>query len=212
MDEALADADLAGLGVGVGFYPNFPENHLVLTAREASAEVAGEKLREARAMVEARLAKHIFAQGEETLAGNVARRMTEKRLTLAVAESCTGGLITDRLTDIPGSSAFLERGVVTYSNAAKTALLGVPEAVIRRTRCGERRDGASDGGGGPEVGGNRSGPRRDGDRGSLRRDGGEAGGDGLHRAGRRRDRPSAVLTPSAGIGGGTRSWPPRPPC
>ena len=48
-----------------------------------------------------------------------------------MAESCTGGLITDRLTDIPGSSAFLERGVVTYSNAAKTALLGVPEAVIR---------------------------------------------------------------------------------
>ncbi len=48
-----------------------------------------------------------------------------------MAESCTGGLITDRLTDIPGSSAFLERGVVTYSNAAKTALLGVPETVIR---------------------------------------------------------------------------------
>ena len=47
-----------------------------------------------------------------------------------MAESCTGGLITDRLTDIPGSSVFLERGVVTYSNAAKTALLGVPEAVI----------------------------------------------------------------------------------
>jgi len=81
--------------------------------------------------VEARLGKHIFAMGDETLAGNVARRMTERRLTLAVAESCTGGLITDRLTDIPGSSVFLERGFVTYSNAAKTALLGVPEAVIR---------------------------------------------------------------------------------
>ena len=130
VDEAMADADLAGLGVGIGFYPNFPENHLVLTAREVSEEVAGEKLREAGKRVEARLAKHIFATGEETLAGNVARRMTERKLTLAVAESCTGGLITDRLTDIPGSSAFLERGVVTYSNAAKTALLGVPEAVI----------------------------------------------------------------------------------
>ena len=130
VDDALANADFAGLGVGVGFYPNFPENHLVLTAREASADVAGEKLREAMAMVEARLAKHIFARGEETLAGNVARRLTEKGLTLAVAESCTGGLITDRLTDIPGSSAFLERGVVAYSNATKTALLGVPETVI----------------------------------------------------------------------------------
>jgi nicotinamide-nucleotide amidase len=131
VDEAMADADLAGLGVGIGFYPNFPENHLVLTARETSADVAGEKLREARGMVEARLGKHIFATGEETLAGNVALRMIAEKLTLAVAESCTGGLITDRLTDIPGSSAFLERGVVTYSNAAKTDLLGVPEAVIR---------------------------------------------------------------------------------
>jgi len=131
VDEAMADADLAGLGVGIGFYPNFPENHLVLTARESSAETAGEKLREAGKRVEARLGKHIFATGEESLAGNIAGRMTERKLTLAVAESCTGGLITDRLTDIPGSSAFFERGVVTYSNAAKTALLGVPEAVIR---------------------------------------------------------------------------------
>ena len=131
VDEAMADVDLAGLGVGIGFYPNFPENHLVLTARESFADVAGEKLREAGSRVEARLGKYIFAKGEESLAGNVAGRMTERKLTLAVAESCTGGLITDRLTDIPGSSAFFERGVVTYGNAAKTALLGVPEAVIR---------------------------------------------------------------------------------
>ena len=131
VDEAMADAGLESLGVGIGFYPNFPENHLVLTAREASAEVAAEKLREASARVEARLGKHIFARGEESLAGNVAQRLRERKLTLAVAESCTGGLIADRLTDIPGSSAFFDRGVVTYSNAAKTALLGVPDAIIR---------------------------------------------------------------------------------
>jgi nicotinamide-nucleotide amidase len=130
VDDALADADLANLGVGIGSYPNFPEIHLVLTAREGSADVASEKLREAGKRVEARLSKYIFARDEETLAGNIARRLTEKGLTLAVAESCTGGLITDRLTDIPGSSAFLERGAVTYSNAAKTALLDVPKAVI----------------------------------------------------------------------------------
>ncbi len=110
-----------------GFYPNFPENHLVLTVRTASAEEAAEKLREAGTRVEARLGKYIFARGDETLEGIVAGLLTERHLTLAVAESCTGGLITDRLTDVPGSSAFLERGVVTYSNAAKTALLGVPE-------------------------------------------------------------------------------------
>ena len=130
VDEAVADADLASLGISVGFYPNLPENHLVLTARTASAEEAAERLREAGARVEARLAKNIFARGQETLEGIVARLLTEKKLTLAVAESCTGGLITDRLTDVPGSSIFLERGVVTYSNASKMSLLGVPEAVI----------------------------------------------------------------------------------
>ena len=131
VDDALADAALAGLGVGLGSYPNFPEIHLVLTAREDTVEASAEKLREAGKRVEARLAKYIFARNDETLAGSVAGRLTEKGLTLAVAESCTGGLITDRLTDIPGSSAFLERGAVTYSNAAKTALLDVPEEVIR---------------------------------------------------------------------------------
>lgn len=130
VDAAMADADLAGLGLGVGFYPNFPENHLVLTARTASPEEAREKLLAAAARVEERLGKHIFAHAQETLEGIVARMLTEKRLSLAVAESCTGGLITDRLTDIPGSSAFLERGVVTYSNASKISLLGVPETVI----------------------------------------------------------------------------------
>ncbi|MEL6980097.1 MAG: nicotinamide-nucleotide amidohydrolase family protein [Pseudomonadota bacterium] len=49
---------------------------------------------------------------------------------LALAESCTGGMIAARLTDIPGSSAVVERGFVTYSNAAKTDLLGVPAALI----------------------------------------------------------------------------------
>lgn len=130
VDAALADADLAGLGLGVGFYPNFPENHLVLTARTTSAEEAGKILHAAGARVKARLGKYIFGHGQDTLEGIVARMLTEKRLSIAVAESCTGGLITDRLTDIPGSSGFLERGVVTYSNASKTALLGVPEAVI----------------------------------------------------------------------------------
>ncbi|MCL5808543.1 MAG: competence/damage-inducible protein A [Deltaproteobacteria bacterium] len=130
VDAAMADADLAALGVAIGFYPNLPENHIVLTARTASAEEAAAKLREAGARVKERLGKHIFAHGQETLEGNVARMLTDWGLTLAVAESCTGGLITDRLTDIPGSSLFLERGLVTYSNAAKIALLGVPEEVI----------------------------------------------------------------------------------
>ncbi|MBI3016074.1 MAG: CinA family protein [Candidatus Tectomicrobia bacterium] len=60
----------------------------------------------------------------------IGRLLREKGLRLSVAESCTGGLICHRLTNVSGSSAYLERGVVVYSNQAKIDLLGVPESVL----------------------------------------------------------------------------------
>lgn len=62
----------------------------------------------------------------------VAQRLIANRKTLAIAESCTGGLVVNRLTNISGSSQFLKLGIIAYSNAAKIKLLGVPKAVIRR--------------------------------------------------------------------------------
>ena len=59
-----------------------------------------------------------------------AQRLRERRLKVAVAESCTGGLLTSRLTDVPGSSAYVERSEVCYSNQAKIDSLGVPAALI----------------------------------------------------------------------------------
>jgi nicotinamide-nucleotide amidase len=66
------------------------------------------------------------------LARALIARCTEKRLTIATAESCTGGLVAGVLTEIAGSSAVVDRGMVTYSNAAKSALLGVLPEVINR--------------------------------------------------------------------------------
>src|SRR5437867_844311 len=60
----------------------------------------------------------------------VGRRLAMTDFTLAVAESCTGGLIAQRLTDVPGSSKYFVEGVVTYSNASKTRLLGVDRKLI----------------------------------------------------------------------------------
>jgi nicotinamide-nucleotide amidase len=57
--------------------------------------------------------------------------LTGRRLTIAVAESCTGGLILHKLTNVSGSSAYVERGVIAYSNRSKTELLGVPEDLLR---------------------------------------------------------------------------------
>jgi len=75
---------------------------------------------------------YILAYGDETLEEVIAGFLTEKKLTIAVAESCTGGTITNRLTDVPGSSNYLERGLVTYSNAAKISMLGVPAEMIEK--------------------------------------------------------------------------------
>ncbi|MDP3017007.1 MAG: CinA family protein [Deltaproteobacteria bacterium] len=59
-------------------------------------------------------------------------RLRKKGWTLSIAESCTGGLINDRITDVPGSSDYFMGGMVTYSNKSKTELLGIPEAYIKR--------------------------------------------------------------------------------
>jgi nicotinamide-nucleotide amidase len=67
---------------------------------------------------------------DEALEAVVGRLLSERRLTLATAESCTGGLVAERLTRVPGSSAYFVGGVVAYSDAVKTALLGVPAALL----------------------------------------------------------------------------------
>ena len=61
----------------------------------------------------------------------VGKLLTERGLKLAIAESCTGGLIADRITNVPGSSKYFERGIVAYSNEAKIQILGVPEELIK---------------------------------------------------------------------------------
>jgi competence/damage-inducible protein CinA-like protein len=130
VDERLAGVDFAGQGVGVGFYPVFPENHVVLTVRDQDEGAARKTLTWAEGETVKRLEPYIFAYDQDTLEGVIGRLLTEKGLTLAVAESCTGGLLTDRLTDIPGSSAYLAQGLVTYSDRSKIERLGVPETVI----------------------------------------------------------------------------------
>lgn len=68
----------------------------------------------------------------DTLEGAVGKILTKKGLTLAVAESCTGGLISNRLTNISGSSKYFITGVIAYSNESKTNMLGVSEKTLKR--------------------------------------------------------------------------------
>jgi len=132
VDNRLKDIDFDSLGVSIGFYPVFPENHIVLIARSKTPDEAQKNVQKAQDEVTARLQDYIFTYGEKTLEEVIAGLLTEKNLTIAVAESCTGGLITNRLTDVSGSSDYLERGLVAYSNKAKISMLGVPAKIIEK--------------------------------------------------------------------------------
>jgi nicotinamide-nucleotide amidase len=97
------------------------------TADESAADAA---LAEAVADVVGVFGTDVFSTAGQALEEVVGELLAARGLTIAVAESCTGGLIASRLTDVAGSSRYVERGIVSYSNAAKTELLGVPAELI----------------------------------------------------------------------------------
>jgi len=104
----------------------------VLLQLKSCGEAASELLERAAARLRGDLGQYIYGEGEETLAGAVAALFTERRFTLALAESCSGGLLADRLTDIPGSSHFFKGSLVAYSNEAKQELLGIEAGLLER--------------------------------------------------------------------------------
>jgi nicotinamide-nucleotide amidase len=109
-------------GLELGYCARPGQADVRLSACGADAE---KLVCEAEAIVHERLGSHIFGRGDEELEAVVIRLLTERKLTLAVAESCTGGCIAHRLTDVPGASAVFLAGLVTYSNEAKQRFLGV---------------------------------------------------------------------------------------
>jgi nicotinamide-nucleotide amidase len=103
---------------------------LHLTARAPNREAADRVLDPAVRELQSVLGGDVYSVDGASLEEVVGARLRERRLKVAVAESCTGGLLTSRLTDVPGSSAYVERSEVCYSNQAKIDSLGVPAALI----------------------------------------------------------------------------------
>jgi nicotinamide-nucleotide amidase len=103
---------------------------LRITARAATPEEAKRKIDPVAQEILSRLGEYFFGEDNETLEGAVGRLLGQKGATLALAESCTGGLLAKRLTDAPGSSAYFGEGLVTYSNESKERLLGVPHETL----------------------------------------------------------------------------------
>jgi nicotinamide-nucleotide amidase len=103
---------------------------LRLTARAPSPAAADAALDAAVAQLRGPLGDSLFSTDGRSLEAIVGDALRSRGWTIAVAESCTGGLLASRLTDVPGSSAYVDRGVVCYSNRAKIELLGIAETLI----------------------------------------------------------------------------------
>lgn len=114
----------------VAFRASFPQISMRITV-EGEPGAAERKLEELSARVRERISNFLFAEGDASMEEVVAQLLIHHGIKLAVAESCTGGLIGNRLTNVPGSSKFLLADLVTYSNEAKQSLLGVTDATLK---------------------------------------------------------------------------------
>lgn len=130
VDQALVGLVPKGCTIQLGIYAS-PMEVMVSLTGPAGAEGAvtiEQLLKEAKA----RLGDIVYGEEDETMESVVGRLLNEQQLTLAVAESCTGGLIGHRLTQVPGASTYVDRVAVTYSNRAKVEMLGVPSGLLER--------------------------------------------------------------------------------
>jgi len=128
--ERLGDIDELLQGSQLAFLPFIGGVKLRITTEAKTEEEANNRLTEIEQKIRAKAGRFIFGKDNDTLENVIAKLLTERDLKIATAESCTGGLIADTLTNISGSSNYFERGIVSYSNASKVELLRVDEDAI----------------------------------------------------------------------------------
>ncbi|MBI3989539.1 MAG: competence/damage-inducible protein A [candidate division NC10 bacterium] len=132
VDEMVGDLIRPDTNPAVTILAHPGEIHLVLRAIAEAGEELEALLGSVEGEVRRRLGVFLYGTDHERLEDVVGRLLTERRKTVAVAESCTGGLVAHRLTNVPGSSFYFERGVVAYSEEAKQTAVDVPSALIHR--------------------------------------------------------------------------------
>lgn len=130
--EKIGDVQAIEQLAKMAFLPSPAGTQIRLIARGANADEAAERLQRASELVQERTKSYIYADRDIPLEEAVGQMLRQRSKTVAVAESCTGGLIAHKLTGVAGSSDYFERGVVCYSNRSKTELLSVPAAVIEQ--------------------------------------------------------------------------------
>ncbi|HUG28340.1 MAG TPA: competence/damage-inducible protein A [Gemmatimonadales bacterium] len=151
----LGDAESAILPVTLAYLPDVIGVDLRLTSWNVASAVADRQLQAAAALVRSRAGKHVYGEGEADLAAVILDRLRRRGYRLAVAESCTGGLLAGRLTGVPGSSEVFVGGTIAYANQAKIDHLGVSnsdlqdhgavsEAIALQMAAGAARNFAAD--------------------------------------------------------------------
>ncbi len=130
LDEAIAPIYTKFKDVQTSILFNKSEIDVELALRAENKEEANRTLDELRSEIVAKLGVAVFSVQGETMEQVVGRLLREAGKTVSVAESCTGGLIGSRLTDVPGSSSYFIEGVVAYSNEAKVRTLNVPQPTL----------------------------------------------------------------------------------
>lgn len=131
VEDRVRDLMRASVNPTIAPYAHTGECHLRITARGPESE-AEQLLDQMEKVLRERLGETVYAVGETTLEEAVAQILSRRRLSIALGESCTGGLLGHRLTRTPGASTYLDGGVIAYSNAAKERWLGVPEDLLAR--------------------------------------------------------------------------------
>lgn len=129
--ERLAGIEEENAGITLGYRASFPEIEIKVLARASSAAGAEELASRVARQVRERLGEAVYGEGGDSYPAFVGRVLRDRNLTVAIAESCTGGMVGSLLTDVPGSSDYLLLDAVTYSNASKTSILGVSSEILR---------------------------------------------------------------------------------
>ncbi len=130
VQKLLADLMDDAVNPSLAPYAKTGEVLLRLTAKGSTAEECEELMAPLFWDVRARLGEYLYGVDVDSLEQRAVQLLKERRLTFSAAESCTGGLIAKRVTDVPGASAVFLGGVVSYTNGVKAKVLGVPEELL----------------------------------------------------------------------------------
>ncbi len=135
--ESLVNKKVKGLlsmsgDITVGIYAHLGEVHLKVTAKDKDEKSIDKRIKAIEKDITRKLKEYIYGADTDTLEGVVGDLLIKKKKTLSTAESCTGGLVANRITNVSGSSKYFKMGITAYSNQAKEKLLSVSKESIKK--------------------------------------------------------------------------------